>query len=136
MKLFALIPITALAACANDAAPVSGPPPLPPASAFSPLAPAPATFDSPLAAADYYARYKPEFEGGGSFDLISRRVTASDALELVFAAEGYADDSVNGEQWRIILGRAGEGWRVTEAGRRFKCYRGANPGQWQKDLCV
>ena len=33
------------------------------------------------------------------------------------------------------VGEVGGGWRVVTAGKRVKCYRGANPGAWQKGLC-
>lgn len=135
MRLFAVLPAMALAACASTGSGQAGPAPLPAASDFNSIAVASATFDSPLAAAQYYARYEPEEDGGGTFDLVSRRAASPGALELVFSAEGYADDSLDGEQWRIVVTRGNGGWRVIEAGRRFKCYRGATPDQWQKGLC-
>lgn len=135
MKILAILPAMALAACASTGSGQTGSATMPVASDFNSVAVASATFDSPLAAAQYYARYEPEEDGGGTFDLVSRRATSSGAFEMVFSAEGYADDSVDGEQWRIVVTRGNGGWRVIEAGRRFKCYRGATPGAWQKGLC-
>ena len=53
---------------------------------------------------------------------------------LLFSAEGYADDALAGEQWRMALDRTEAGYRVIEAGVRYRCYR-AEPGRWRLALC-
>lgn len=93
-------------------------------------------FGDPLAAAQHFARYSPETdEDTRAFELTSRASDRPDAYEMLIQAEGYADDSVSGEQWRLVVLRTPEGWRVAEAGVRYKCYRGGNAGQWQRSLC-
>ena len=140
MRVLAALPALAisalaLAACAGGGGPVTGADPLPAASAFERVAAPAATFDTPLAAAQSYARYAPGDEGSSMFDLVSRQQAGPGTLVMVFAVGGYADDSVAGEQWRIELSRAAGGWRVTNAGRRQKCYRGADAGEWQAGPC-
>lgn len=54
---------------------------------------------------------------------------------LLFSAEGYEDDSLAGEQWRVVLRQADGGVQVVEAGKRYKCYR-VQQGQWRKPLCL
>ena len=137
MKKLAIVAATiAITACTSTGAPVaSGSAPFAPASDFNAIGLPQATFDSPLAAAQHFARYDGGEEGIGTFDLSTRRAGVRDGIEMVFSVEGYADDSVRGEQWRIVVTPANPGWRVVEAGQRYSCYRGANPGSWQKGLC-
>lgn len=135
MRMLAILPALALAACAHGGGASPQPLPMPPASAFAPIERPVEPFDSPLAAAQHYAQYRPGYDGGSSLDLASRRADTSQSLVMVFSVESYADDSVAGEQWRIVIERVPGGWKVADAGVRYKCWRGADPGSWQKELC-
>lgn len=55
-------------------------------------------------------------------------------MVVIFSAEGYEDDSVAGEQWRVALRQVDGGYHVFEAGVRYRCYR-ADPTRWRKALC-
>lgn len=136
MKRLACFFALALSACATSGMVSTTPAAFPAASEFNRLANPAAVFDTPLAVVENYARYEPGYEGAGAFDLMSRRSSSPDVFEMLFSVDGYADDSVRGEQWRVLIRRESGGWRVIEAGRRYLCYRGGNPGQWQKALCV
>lgn len=109
----------------------------PPASDFSPLSIPDRTF----AAEDrVIAHYVPAPTAKESKDEvritreIGRDGTGSGTHIILVTAEGYADDSVSGEQWRIVLDDVGSDYRVVEAGVRYQCARGANPG-WSKSPC-
>jgi hypothetical protein len=43
---------------------------------------------------------------------------------VLLTRTGFLDDSVNGDQQRALLRPDGGGWRVTELGERWRCYRG------------
>lgn len=45
------------------------------------------------------------------------------------------DDSVGGERIRIAFEKKGNKWHYVQAGRQFKCVRGANTKTWTKNLC-
>lgn len=136
MRLLAAIPALVLAACGGPpllyTSPLSA---LTSASLFDPISVPVATFDNPLAAAQYFSRYNPSDDGANVMELYSQPVTRPNSLTMIFSVEGYADDSVQGEQWRIELDRVGGGWRVVSAGKRVKCYRSENAGNWQQGLC-
>lgn len=55
-------------------------------------------------------------------------------LVVVFSAEGYEDDSLAAEQWRVSLNQTDLGYRVIDAGVRYRCYR-ADPTEWRKEIC-
>ena len=135
MKIAALIPAFALIGCVSPGlAEVS--PATPVADDFAPLSTPTMSFGSPLSAAQYFARFEPETdEGAPSLDLTVRTSDGESEYVMIVSSEGYADDSVRGEQWRIVVTRIEGGWKVTEAGRRFKCWRGGSPDEWQKALC-
>jgi hypothetical protein len=135
VKIVAILSALALSACAATTTQPGGAAPLPAASEFVTLAAPAQTFANPLAAAQHFAQYSPGYDGGSVLNLVSRRISGGNGLAMVFSVDGYADDSVRGEQWRIAIEPMPGGWRVTAAGRRFKCWRGGNPGRWQKELC-
>lgn len=129
-RAFALIcaPL-ALAACQTTPPVIDAPP----ANAYTALSMPDRVFGSEDAAIDYYlARAN---VGGARVEReIGRDGSGLGNRLLLVTTDGYADDSVRGEQWRIVLAQSGDGFRVLQAGIRYNCARGANPG-WSRDLC-
>ncbi|MEM6474561.1 MAG: hypothetical protein AAF687_00185 [Pseudomonadota bacterium] len=107
----------------------------PAANLYEPIESPDEVFEHPLAVAYHFTRWHPGEDGAATFRLVSQLSGGPDQLVMYFSADGYADDSVQAEEWRIQLERAEGGWRVTDAGKRVKCYRGADAGEWQKGLC-
>ena len=118
----------ALAACAT--LPVIDPAP---AGAYAPLDPASGLFRFPEdAATDYLERAN---VGDASVETqVGRDGSGLGTRVVLVTTDGYRDDSVRGEQWRIVLGQSDLGFRVLQAGIRYNCARGENPG-WSSDLC-
>lgn len=139
MSVAAFALISALALAGSGTAPPPSAPAtpmwMPAAHLYDEVAVPDTTFDAPLAAVQHFARYNPGADGPTKMDLISLNHGGPDSLVMYFFVDGYADDSVAGEQWRIVLDRAPGGWRVSMAGRQVKCHRGANAGKWQRGLC-
>jgi hypothetical protein len=52
-----------------------------------------------------------------------------DLITSDIALRGYRDDSLRGENFRIVLRRDGNEWRLTGAGRQSICARGTNRGK-------
>ncbi|MEM8725974.1 MAG: hypothetical protein AAGE86_10685 [Pseudomonadota bacterium] len=107
----------------------------PAANLYEPIESPDEVFEHPLAVAYHFTRWHPGEDGAATFRLVSQLSGGPDWLVMYFSADGYADDSVQAEEWRIQLERTEGGWRVTDAGKRVKCYRGENAGEWQKGLC-
>ena len=74
-------------------------------------------------------------EGSEAGDIEIRKMKTDRGLLLLMTAIGYADDSVGGEQWRIMLNGTEGTWGITTAEKRFLCQRGPNAGQWVATLC-
>jgi len=53
---------------------------------------------------------------------------------LLFSVEGLEDDSVSGEQFRVVLDQADDGLRVVSAGVRYRCARG-DADNWTASTC-
>ena len=117
------------------AAPAAGHEPMPPHAAFAEATPPSRSFDSILDIADTLAG-----TGEGRIEIrIETDPSRPDARVLLVTASGYADDSVEGTQWRFLAmpdpADAGR-WQVIEAGERWRCYRGRTPMVWQPRLCI
>ncbi|GAA0266104.1 hypothetical protein GCM10009127_01900 [Alteraurantiacibacter aestuarii] len=126
-----LLPAALLAGCATVG---SLEPITIPASEFRPIERADRVFATERWVIDYYLR----LDGRGSEEVTSqlgRDGTGNADRVLLFSTDNYADDSVQGEQWRVALDSSDIGYLVIQAGKRYKCYRGPNAGNWQRDLC-
>ncbi len=127
-----LILVLALAGCTTtQEAPLSY------AGAFKPMPYPEAVFASPLAAASALVGNFPESREGGpqlNMEIVSDPDGKADFL-IRATARGYLDDSVAGEQWLARLRRQGEGWAFADAGNRWTCQRGAQPGSWVITPC-
>ncbi len=118
----------ALAACATT--PVID---APPASAYTPLSIPDRAFQSEEQVADFYLN-RANTDDAEITREIGRDGSGLGSRMILVTTDGYRDDSVIGEQWRIVLGEADDGYRVLQAGIRYNCARGANPG-WSRNLC-
>lgn len=102
------------------------------ASAFNPVENTDLVFADAGEVIDYY------LVGTGRTAPTTRSVDSDpkgDAdLLVIFSAEGYEDDSVAAEQWRVSLAKVDLGYIVIKAGVRYRCYRD-RPTQWRKALC-
>ena len=114
---------------------MDGPEPITvPAQAFRPIERADQAFATPNQAVDHYLR----LDGMTGVETTTRIGTDPEGRAdriLLFSTDGYADDSVQGEQWRIEFDETDRGYLVVNAGKRYKCYRGPNAGEWQRQLC-
>ncbi len=119
----------ALAACQTTLPVIQAPP----AGEYTALSVPDRTFDSEEDVIDFYlARAN---TAGARIDREIGRADFGEANRIVLVTtDGYADDSVRGEQWRIVLRESGDRFRVIQAGIRYNCARGASPG-WSRDLC-
>ncbi len=128
-RLFATLalPLT-LAACATT--PVVD---APPASAYTRLSIPDRAFASEDQVIDHYLN-RANTRGADVTREVGRDGSGLGSRMILVTTDGYRDDSVMGEQWRIVLGEAGDDYRVLQAGIRYNCARGANPG-WSRDLC-
>jgi|GEM_PF-2208279 len=112
----------------------------PGAAAFNPIAPPAQIFASAEAVRAHYLRdIEGRFveEGSDAVEIDSALLSDPRIREhriLLITTSGYPDDSVSGEQWRIAIVEDANGARVLDAGTRYNCARGANPG-WSRDLC-
>jgi hypothetical protein len=65
------------------------------------------------------------------------RVEAADSTVITLIRDGNADDSVRGDWHRIKLNRLPDGtWRLIEARRAFRCYRGHQQDTYGERLCL
>ena len=106
----------------------------PPASFYTALSIPDRAFASEEQVIDYYLD-RANTEGADVSNEIGRDGSGLGSRMILVTTDGYRDDSVIGEQWRIVLGEAGDGYRVLQAGIRYNCARGANPG-WSRELCL
>lgn len=124
--LIAALPLV-IAACANPLTPAAEDP-----AAFNSLERPGIVFSGANEVIDHYLK-------GTGRDAPTTRSVNSDPkgeakLVVVFSAEGYEDDSLAAEQWRVALAQTDIGYRVIEAGVRYRCYR-AQPTEWRKAMC-
>lgn len=119
----------ALAACATTPPVIDAPP----ASAYTALAVPDRVFLTPEDVVDHYLD-RANTEGAQVDTRIGRDGSGVGNRLALVTTDGYADDSVRGEQWRIVLAEVDDGYRVIQAGIRYNCARGPNPG-WSRDLC-
>jgi hypothetical protein len=64
------------------------------------------------------------------------RTEGADTTVVIVVRDGFLDDSVRGEWNRIVLSRGPESaWRVHDARRAFRCYRGSDPEVYASELC-
>ena len=130
-RLFLFAPaMLALAACATSDRPGMNAPPV---GEFRPLNLPNQSFASVDAVMGHY---RGERQDHVTYEDAQGRPTDGfgDRL-LLFSASGYHDDSVEAEQWRVTVDQTDGGYRVVEAGVRFKCARGDRRGEWRSSLC-
>ena len=83
-----------------------------------------ALLDTPLQAAEVLEVFFPsDEEGRPRLDLSMEQ--QGDAVALTLLDHGWADDSVAGKAWRVLMAREGSGWRVTGLGSANICWRGS-----------
>lgn len=107
---------------------------IPPSSAFNPVQRYAISYDDPRDVAEFYLRdigIKPR---DAEFHEVAHPSDVSVRIMLV-TVDGIEDDAVQGIQWRFGMRTSEGSWEAVEAGMRRKCYRGANAGQWQKEVC-
>ena len=92
---------------------------------------------TPLEVAGHFVGNYPEGEEGNPvLDVkMTKGLAADGKLTLYITAMGYLDDAVRGEQWRIKLNQAGEGWGVEQAESRWMCQRGPDSARWVTAPC-
>lgn len=84
--------------------------------------------------ADLYENFSPG--GEGSPGLAIEFSEQGENAVAIATQTGLLDDSVEAVQRRVVLERRADGlWWARERGSRFRCYRGARPGRWTKELC-
>jgi hypothetical protein len=65
------------------------------------------------------------------------RVEWPDSTVITLIRDRWADDSVRGDWHEITLYRLPDGtWRISEARRAFRCYRGHQQAVYGKRLCL
>lgn len=65
------------------------------------------------------------------------RVEQADSTVITLIRDRYADDSIRGDWHRITLHRLPDGtWRLVEARRAFRCYRGHQQDSYGERLCL
>ena len=65
------------------------------------------------------------------------RVEGADSTVITLIRDRHADDSVRGDWHRIALNRLQDGtWRLSEARRAFRCYRGHQQDTYGERLCL
>jgi hypothetical protein len=81
---------------------------------------------------------------GGDLETRSLSLTESanrgevpDTIVVTIARDGFLDDSVRGDWHRVVLRRVADGtWRVHEARRAYRCWRGNNQECYAAELCL
>jgi hypothetical protein len=78
--------------------------------------------------------------GGANYTRLEKkdnRVEWPDSTVITLIRDRYADDSIRGDWHRITLYRLPDGsWRLSEALRAFRCYRGHQQDAYGKRLCL
>jgi hypothetical protein len=78
--------------------------------------------------------------GGANYTRLEKqdnRVEAPDSTVINLMRDRLADDSVRGDWHRIRLYRLDDGsWRISEALRAFRCYRGHQQAAYGERLCL
>ena len=111
----AAVSVALLSACAPTPAPEAG------------------AFASPTdAVADIVAALPPERERTIDVATVPAR---PDRRLVTVEATGYRDDSLAGERWRVLVERAGDGWRVVRTDRQNLCARGTVAQRWTTEPC-
>lgn len=127
-----VLPVTAAVAALSGCATV---PMLdaPPASAYTPVNTPGRVFISVNAAMDYYLERANAADAEVTRE-VGRDPSGTGTRLALLTTSGYEDDSVAGEQWRLVLAGTDVGLRVNDAGVRYNCRRGETPG-WSRNLC-
>ena len=65
------------------------------------------------------------------------RGEVADTTVVTAVRDGFLDDSVRGDWQRIVYHRLGDGtWRVHEARRAYRCWRGHHLSAFSSQLCL
>ena len=99
----------------------------PPASAYTPLSIPDRSFRSEEQVAEFYLNRANTGDAQINRE-IGRDGSGLGSRMILVTTDGYRDDSVLGEQWRIVLGEADDGYRGLQAGIRTRRFRGAGCG--------
>jgi hypothetical protein len=71
-----------------------------------------------------------------TIDQRTNRAEAADTTVIVIVRDGLPDDSVRGDWHRIVLRRLDDRtWRVHEARRAFRCWRGHHTESYGSEWC-
>ena len=88
----------------------------------------PRTADTAMALVEPLYRNHPESSEGRPTLKVDMRRDGPGALIVDVVMGGYLDDSVEGEEYRVVISRTDAGWRLDALGRRNICARGAKAG--------
>lgn len=106
----------------------------PPASAYDPVPLPGRVFVNTRAVIDWYLA-RANVEGATVTREVGRDPNAGGNRIALVTATGLEDDSMEAMQWRLVVFNTDIGLRVSEAGVRYNCRRGPNPG-WGREPCL
>ncbi len=87
-------------------------------------------------AAELTGDFPESLEGSQTLDVsIGKDPKHPGYFQMIVTATGQMDDSVEGEQWRVLLVKAGDGWIPESVENRWRCYIGRGSGQWNITPC-
>ncbi len=83
------------------------------------------TYQNPLDVVGDLSIYFPAHpEEEGAPRMTVQMTQRSDTLAMEIEEKGWADDSVSGQAYRVLMQHSEAGWRVTGVGKANLCYRG------------
>jgi hypothetical protein len=78
--------------------------------------------------------------GGARYSRLEKqdnRLEWPDSTVITLMRDGWADDSIRGDWHRLTLHRLPDGtWRLSEALRAYRCYRGHQQGTYGERRCL
>ncbi|MBD2843156.1 hypothetical protein [Erythrobacter rubeus] len=107
---------------------------VPSASAFAPMQRYAIAYPEPRDVAEFYVRDLGMKARAADFEEFDHPNDRSMRIVLV-TVDGIADDTVGAVQLRLGLRFSEGSWEAVEAGMRRKCQRGANAGEWTREVC-
>jgi hypothetical protein len=70
-------------------------------------------------------------------EMQGNRLEGPDSTVITLVRDGFADDSIRGDWHKIVLYKLPDGsWRLAEARRAFRCYRGHQKNSYGRRLCL
>jgi hypothetical protein len=85
---------------------------------------------------DLFEGHPEAMEGRPVLKIDLKQTEDRSALLIDLEMTGYLDDSVSGEQYRaIVVEGTKHMFRLEKLGKKIKCGRGDNAGQWTTGKC-